>query len=259
MEVKPGVNMNLPEVKIEDLLESGVHFGHNVRRWNPKMKEYIYGVRNNIHIFDLRITLELLNTALTKIHETVSKSGKVLFVGTKKQCSDVVKDLAMFNNNFYVNKRWLGGTLTNWNTISNSIKRLEEIEIFLKDNESSKNLSKKELLDISREKQKLDLNIGGIRNLNGKPDLLIVFDVVKDKIAVREANKLNIPVVAIVDSNADPDNIEYVIPGNDDALRSINLYKNYFSETIQDAINFQNTEINKEIDNIEEIKKKDQK
>ena len=232
--------MNLPEVKIEDLLESGVHFGHNVRRWNPKMKEYIYGVRNNIHIFDLRITLELLNSALVKIHETVSKSGKILFVGTKKQCSDVVKEIAMLNNNFYVNKRWLGGTLTNWKTISNSIKRLDEIELFLKDNESSKNLSKKELLDISREKQKLDLNIGGIRTLNGKPDLLVVFDVIKDKIAVREATKLNIPVVAIVDSNADPENIDYIIPGNDDALRAINLYKNYFTKTIEDAVNFQN-------------------
>ncbi len=238
--------MNLPEVKIEDLLESGVHFGHNVRRWNPKMKEYIYGVRNNIHIFDLRITLELLNTALTKIHETVSKSGKILFVGTKKQCSEVVKDLAMLNNNFYVNKRWLGGTLTNWKTISNSIKRLEEIESFLQDNESSKNLSKKELLDISREKQKLDLNIGGIRKMNGKPDLLVIFDVIKDKIAVREAHKLNIPIIAIVDSNADPENIDYIIPGNDDALRSINLYKNYFSETIDDAKIMQNVSNDKD-------------
>ncbi len=240
--------MNLPEVKIEDLLESGVHFGHNVRRWNPKMKEYIYGVRNNIHIFDLRITLELLNIALTKIHETVSKSGKILFVGTKKQCSDVVKELAILNNNYYVNKRWLGGTLTNWKTISNSISRLDEIELFLKDNELSKNLSKKELLDISREKQKLELNIGGIRTLSGKPDLLVIFDIIKDKIAVREANKLNIPVVAIVDSNADPENIDYVIPGNDDALRSISLYKNYFFETIQDAINFQKNSNEKEDD-----------
>ena len=250
--------MNLPEVKIEDLLESGVHFGHNVRRWNPKMKEYIYGVRNNIHIFDLRITLELLNTALTKIHETVSKSGKILFVGTKKQCSDVVKELAMLNNNFYVNKRWLGGTLTNWKTISNSIKRLEEIELFLKDNDLSKNLSKKELLDISREKQKLELNIGGIRTLNGKPDLLVVFDVIKDKIAVKEAQKLNIPVVAIVDTNADPDNIDYIIPGNDDALRSINLYKNYFLETIQDAANFQDL-IETKDESLEEDLKKDAK
>ena len=247
--------MNLPEVKIEDLLESGVHFGHNVRRWNPKMKEYIYGVRNNIHIFDLRITLELLNVALTKIHETVSKSGKILFVGTKKQCSDVVKELAMLNNNFYVNKRWLGGTLTNWKTISNSIKRLDEIELFLKDNDLSKNLSKKELLDISREKQKLELNIGGIRTLNGKPDLLVVFDVIKDKIAVKEATKLNIPVVAIVDTNADPENIDYIIPGNDDALRSINLYKNYFSETIQDAASFKDSIETKEESVEEDIKK----
>ena len=252
--------MNLPEVKIEDLLEAGVHFGHNVRRWNPKMKEYIYGVRNNIHIFDLRITLELLNSALVKIHETVSKSGKILFVGTKKQCSDVVKELAMLNNNYYVNKRWLGGTLTNWKTISNSIKRLEEIELFLKDNEQSKNLSKKELLDISREKQKLDLNIGGIRNLNGKPDLLVVFDVIKDKIAVREAVKLNIPVIAITDTNADPENIDYLIPGNDDALRSINLYKNYFSETIQDAINFQNLNDQKIVDESDKnLSKEDEK
>ena len=251
--------MNLPEVKLEDLLESGVHFGHNVRRWNPKMKEYIYGVRNNIHIFDLRITVELLNTALTKIHETVSKSGKILFVGTKKQCSEVVRDLALLNNNFYVNKRWLGGTLTNWKTISNSIKRLEEIETFLKDNDLSKSLSKKELLDISREKQKLDLNIGGIRSLNGKPDLLVVFDVIKDKIAVREATKLNIPVVAIVDSNADPENIDYIIPGNDDALRSINLYKNYFLETIQDATNFQKDVLDKDIEDTNEINEKDDK
>ena len=250
--------MNLPEVKIEDLLESGVHFGHNVRRWNPKMKEYIYGVRNNIHIFDLRITLELLNVALTKIHETVSKSGKILFVGTKKQCSDTVKELALLNNNFYVNKRWLGGTLTNWKTISNSIKRLDEIELFLKDNDLSKNLSKKELLDISREKQKLDLNIGGIRTLNGKPDLLVVFDVIKDKIAVKEATKLNIPVVAIVDTNADPENIDYIIPGNDDALRSINLYKNYFMNTIQDATSFQDASSGKD-DSIEEVVNKDAK
>ena len=230
--------MNLPEIKIEDLLESGVHFGHNVRRWNPKMKEYIYGVRNNIHIFDLRITVELINVALTKIHETISKSGKILFVGTKKQCEETVRELASIQENYYVSKRWLGGTLTNWKTISNSIKRLEEIESFLNDDKTSKSLSKKELLDISREKQKLDLNIGGIRNLNGKPDLLVIFDVLKDKIAVREANKLNIPVVGIVDSNADPDLIDYVIPGNDDALRSINLYKKYFLETINDASTF---------------------
>ena len=235
--------MKLPEIKIEDLLESGVHFGHNVRRWNPKMKDYIYGVRNNIHIFDLRITVELLNNALTKLHQTASKSGKILFVGTKKQCEETVKDLAGINQNFYVSKRWLGGTLTNWKTISNSINRLDEVESFLNNEETSKNLSKKELLDISREKQKLDLNIGGIRNLNGKPDLLVVFDVLKDKIAVREANKLNIPIIGIVDSNADPDLVDYIIPGNDDALRSINLYKKYFEETIADAVEYQDKKV----------------
>ena len=169
----------------------------------------------------------------------INKSGKVLFVGTKKQCEETVKELANINNNFFVNKRWLGGTLTNWKTISNSIKRLEEIESFINDTNSSKNLSKKELLDISREKEKLDLNIGGIRTLNGKPDLMVIFDVLKDRIAVLEAKKLNIPVVGIVDSNADPDLIDYIIPGNDDALRSINLYKKYFSETIEDAMQYQ--------------------
>ena len=228
--------MNLPEIKLDELLESGVHFGHNVRRWNPKMEQYIYGVRNNIHIFDLRITVDLLNSALTKIHNTISKSGKVLFVGTKKQCGETVKEIASINNNFYVNKRWLGGTLTNWKTISNSIKRLDEVETFLNNDNLSNNLSKKELLDISREKQKLELNIGGIRKLNGKPDLVVIFDVLKDRIAVLEAKKLNIPVVGIVDTNADPELIDYVIPGNDDALRSINLYKRYFIETIQDAM-----------------------
>ena len=151
------------------------------------------------------------------------------------------------------------GTLTNWKTISNSIKRLEEIELFLKDNESSKNLSKKELLDISREKQKLDLNIGGIKALNGKPDLLVIFDVIKDKIAVKEANKLNIPVIAIVDSNADPENIDYIIPGNDDAIRSINLYKNYFSETIKDAKEFHDNQNVKEDGITEESSEKEKK
>ncbi len=230
--------MNLPEIKIEDLLESGVHFGHNVRRWNPKMKEYIFGVRNNIHIFDLRITLEAIEVALNKLSETVKKSGKVLFVGTKKQCSDVVKELALLNNNFYVNKRWLGGTLTNWQTISNSIKRLDELDSLVNDQGATKNLSKKELLDISREKEKLELNIGGIRKLKGKPDLIVIFDIIKDKLAVLEAKKLNIPIIGIVDTNADPELIDYVIPGNDDAIRSINLYKKYFQETIEDAIQY---------------------
>jgi len=238
--------MNLPEVKIEDLLEAGVHFGHNVRRWNPKMENYIFGVRNNIHIFDLRITLEALNNSLVKIHETVSKSGKILFVGTKKQCSESVKELAETTNNFFVNKRWLGGTLTNWKTISNSINRLNELEDTISDPAFINSVSKKELLERSREKDKLHLNLGGIKNLNGKPDLIVIMDVVKDKLAVLEARKLNIPIVGIVDTNADPELIDYVIPGNDDAIRSINLYKKYFLETMNDARQFSKDQIDAE-------------
>jgi len=227
--------MNLPEVTIEQLLEAGVHFGHNVRRWNPKMEQYIFGVRNNIHVFDLRTTLPLINSALVKLHEVASKSGKILFVGTKKQCSLVIKEIALENEQFYVNKRWLGGTLTNWKTISKSINRLDELELILSENNSTQNLSKKELLDLSREKDKLLNNIGGIRNLGGRPDLLVIFDIVKDKLAVLEAKKLNIPIIAISDSNSNPEPIDYVIPGNDDAIRSIKLYANYFRETLLDA------------------------
>ena len=227
--------MNLPEVKVEDLLEAGVHFGHNVRRWNPKMENYIFGVRNNIHIFDLRITIESLNASLVKLHEVVTKSGKVLFVGTKKQCSETVKELADTSNNFFVNKRWLGGTLTNWKTISNSINRLNELENTINNPEFINSVSKKELLERTREKDKLQLNLGGIKDLNGKPDLIVIFDVLKDKLAVLEAKKLDIPIIGIVDTNADPELIDYVIPGNDDAIRSINLYKKYFLETINDA------------------------
>ena len=235
--------MNLPEVKIEDLLEAGVHFGHNVRRWNPKMDDYIFGVRNNIHIFDLRITLEALNSSLVKINETVSKSGKILFVGTKKQCAESVKELAESSNNFFVNKRWLGGTLTNWKTISNSINRLNELENTINDPAFTNSVSKKELLERSREKDKLHLNLGGIKDLNGKPDLIVIMDVIKDKLAVLEAKKLNIPIVGIVDTNADPEMIDYVIPGNDDAIRSINLYKKYFLETMNDARQFSENQI----------------
>jgi len=227
--------MNLPEVTIDKLLEAGVHFGHNVRRWNPKMEEYIFGVRNNIHIFDLRITLTLINSALVRLHEVASKSGKVLFVGTKNQCSTIVKEIALENNQFYINKRWLGGTLTNWKTISKSINRLDELELILSNESSIQKISKKELLDLSREKDKLISNIGGIRNLDGKPDLLVIFDIVKDKLAVLEAKKLNIPIIAIADSNSNPDPIECVIPGNDDAIRSINLYADYFRKTLADA------------------------
>ena len=216
----------IPDIKTAVTYEYSSNFIHP----KPMGKQDIFQL--------LPLSLWGVLTPTEEINETTSKSGKILFVGTKKQCEETVKELASINNNFFVNKRWLGGTLTNWNTISNSIKRLDEIESFLNDESASNNLSKKELLDISREKQKLELNIGGIRKLNGKPDLLVILDVLKDRIAVLEAKKLNIPVVGIVDSNADPDLIDYVIPGNDDALRSINLYKKYLIETIKDASNF---------------------
>ena len=227
--------MNLPKVTIEQLLEAGVHFGHNVRRWNPKMEQYIFGVRNKIHIIDLRITLPLINVALSKLHEIICKSGKVLIVGTKKQCSSIIKDISLASEQYFVNKRWLGGTLTNWKTISKSIHKLEELEIMLDDNNSKNNLSKKELLNFSREKDKLLSNLGGILTLGGKPDILLVFDVVKDKLAVLEANKLQIPVIGIVDTNANPDLIDFPIPGNDDAIKSINLYSELFKATMLDA------------------------
>ncbi len=246
--------MDLPKISIEQLLEAGVHFGHNISRWNPKMEQYIFGVRNNIHIIDLRVTLPLINTALVKLHEVVSKSGKVLIVGTKKQSSIIVEDIAKETNQYFVNKRWLGGTLTNWKTISNSIKKLDELEILLKDENANSKLSKKELLNLSREKDKLLSNIGGIRNLGGKPNILIVFDVVKDKLSVLEANKLGVPVIAILDTNADPELINFPIPGNDDAIRSINLYAELFRLTILDAKKNQDAEnknndvaINKEL------------
>ena len=240
--------MNLPEVKIEDLLEAGVHFGHNVRRWNPKMERYIFGVRNNIHIFDLRITQEAINNSLLKVHEVIGKSGKVLFVGTKKQCVETVRELAESSNNFYVNKRWLGGTLTNWKTISNSINRLNDLESTINDPQFINSVSKKELLERTREKDKLQLNLGGIKDLNGNPDLIVIFDVIKDKLALLEAKKLNIPVVGVADSNADPELIDYIIPGNDDAIRSINLYKKYFLETILDAQKFISKDDTVEVD-----------
>jgi len=214
--------MNLPEVKIEDLLEAGVHFGHNVRRWNPKMEDYIFGVRNNIHIFDLRITLDALNNSLVKIHETVAKSGKILFVGTKKQCAESVKELAEATNNFFVNKRWLGGTLTNWKTIRGSIRRLQDIEEMISSGRIEK-LIKKEAVEIQKEYTKLEASVGGIKDMKGLPDAIFVIDVKYEKIAVLEAKKMGIPVIALVDTNSDPDGIDMVIPGNDDAIRSIRL------------------------------------
>ena len=244
--------MKLPEITIEELLDAGVHFGHNVKRWNPKMEQYIFGVRNKIHIFDLRTTLPLINVALTRLYDVVSRSGKVLFVGTKKQCSSVVKEIALEGGQYYINKRWLGGTLTNWKTISNSIERLDTLELTLNDESKSQNLSKKELLDLSREKDRLISNIGGIRNLEGKPDLLVIFDIVKDKLAVLEAKKLGIPIIAIADTNSNPEPIDFIIPGNDDAIRSINLYAQSFRSVLKEAKQVP-VDINKEKNDQENI------
>ena len=191
-----------------------------------------------------------------QISKVASKSGKILFVGTKKQCSSIVEEIALESKQFYINKRWLGGTLTNWKTISKSINRLDNLESLLNENSTNQSLSKKELLDLSREKEKLLSNIGGIRNLGGKPDLLVVFDIVKDKLAVLEANKLGIPIIAIADSNSNPEPIDFVIPGNDDAIRSINLYSNYFKSVLEDAIDI-TEDLNK--DNKVKNKKTDEK
>ena len=222
--------MKLPEISIQQLLEAGVHFGHHKRRWNPKMEQYIFGSRNNIHIIDLRLTLPLLYRALEALYNTSNKSGKILFVGTKKQSSSFVEKLAENTNQFFITKRWYGGTLTNWKTISNSIKRLDNIESKIVKDE--KKIGKKEMLNLRREKEKLNNAIGGIKTMQSIPNLIIVFDTVKDKIAVKEAAKLKIPVMGIVDTNSDPDLIDYPIPGNDDAIRSIELYSNLFEETI---------------------------
>ena len=239
--------MNLPIITIEQLLEAGIHFGHNTKRWNPKMEQYIFGIRNKIHIIDLRITLPLIHNALTKLFDVVSKSGKVLIVGTKKQSSTIVENIAKETQQFYVNKRWLGGTLTNWKTISNSIKKLDDIELILSDKNTNTNFSKKELLNMSREKDKLELNLGGIKNLGGVPDIIVVFDAVKDKLSILEANKLNIPVIAVLDTNANPDLVDFPIPGNDDAMRSINFYAELFKTTIIEAK--KNIDISKEKNN----------
>ena len=223
--------MNLPEVKIEDLLEAGVHFGHNVRRWNPKMDSYIFGVRNNIHIFDLRITLESLNSCLVKLHETVSKSGKILFVGTKNAAQSIIEEEAKRCDMPYVNRRWLGGLLTNFKTVRGSIKRLKEIEAMQTDG-SFDHINKKEQLMYTRELEKLEANLSGIKDMKGIPDALFIIDVGYENIAVKEAIKLSIPVVGIVDSNNNPKNIDYVIPGNDDAIRSISLYTKGMADAI---------------------------
>jgi small subunit ribosomal protein S2 len=225
--------MAMPEFTMRQLLEAGVHFGHHTRRWNPKMRQYIFGVRNGVHIIDLQQTVPQLSTALKAIRDIVAHGGRVLFVGTKHQAQEKVKDAAKRCGQHYVNSRWLGGMLTNWKTVSASIARLREVdEILLKPH----GRKKKEILMLTRERDKLEQSIGGIKEMGGLPDALFVIDTIKEKISIAEANRLGIPVFAIVDTNSDPAGISFPIPGNDDALRAIELYCDLFADAILDGL-----------------------
>ena len=225
--------MIIPNITIEQLLEAGVHLGHKTLRWNPKMKKYIFGRRDTIHIIDLTQTVELIKKALEKVYETISNNGKILFVSTKKQASENIASLAKDTNQYYVNHRWLGGMLTNWDTISNSIKKLEDLNKNL--TSENRGFTKKELLKMGTQRDKLQRSLGGIKDMKKTPDLIFVIDTNYESLAIKEAIKLNIPIIAILDTNSDPENIDYPIPGNDDARRSIELYCNLIKETITNA------------------------
>jgi small subunit ribosomal protein S2 len=231
---RKGKIMTMPSFTIRQLLESGVHFGHHTRRWNPKMSPYIFGVRNNIHIINLEETVPLLSQALSAIREVAASGGRILFVGTKKSCSEIISETAKSCGQYYVNHRWLGGMMTNFSTVSNSIKRLKELDEKL-ESEDINALSKKEVLKMTRDRDKLNNSLGGIKEMGGLPDMLFVIDTIKDSIAISEAKTLNIPVVAVLDTNSNPDDIDYPIPGNDDARRAIDLYCNLIKETINNA------------------------
>ncbi len=226
--------MALPDFTMRQLLEAGVHFGHQTHRWNPKMGDFIFGDRNGIHIIDLTQTVPMLHQALVEVRNVVASGGRVLFVGTKRQAAAPIKDAAERSAQYYMNHRWLGGTLTNWKTVSNSIKRLKELEERLGGDVTG--LTKKERLNLTREREKLDISLGGIKDMGGLPDLVFVIDTNKEAIAIKEANKLGIPVIAVVDSNCDPDGVNFPIPGNDDATRAISLYCDLIARSVLDGI-----------------------
>jgi small subunit ribosomal protein S2 len=226
--------MALPEFSMRQLLEAGAHFGHQTHRWNPKMDRYIFGEKSNIHIIDLSQTVPLLHQALLKVREVAASGGRVLFVGTKRAASDQIKASAQRCAQYFVNSRWLGGTLTNWQTVSKSIARLRELEQITQG--GSIGLTKKEVLNLTREKDKLDRSLGGIAAMGGIPNLMFVIDTNKEQIAIKEAKKLGIPVVAIIDSNCDPDEVTYPIPGNDDAARAIQLYCDLIADAVLDGL-----------------------
>ena len=225
--------MKLPSVTIKNLLEAGVHLGHKTFRWNPQMSKYIFGSKNSIHIIDLVQTLEMINTALLEIHKCITSGGKILFVSTKKQATDSIASLAKDTSQFYVNHRWLGGMLTNWKTISNSIKRYKKLSIDLK--KENTGFTKKEILKMGLQRDKLERSLGGIADMIKIPDMIFIIDTNIEELAVKEALKLSIPIVAIVDTNSNPVGINYPIPGNDDARRAINLYCELIKQTILDA------------------------
>jgi small subunit ribosomal protein S2 len=227
--------MKIPNITIQQLLEAGVHLGHKTLRWNPKMKKYIFGKRDSIHIIDLTQTLELTKIALQQVYNTISNNGKILFVSTKKQASEAIAEVAKETDQYFVNYRWLGGMLTNWGTISNSIKKLKKLEIDL--NAENRGFTKKELLKMSVQKDKLQRSLGGIAEMKKIPDLVFVIDTNYESLAIAESAKLGIPIIAILDSNSNPDNIDFPIPGNDDARRAIDLYCNLIKETIKNAKN----------------------
>ena len=236
--------MNVPKVDIKQLLEAGVHLGHKTLRWNPKMKKYIFGEKNSIHIIDLTQTVEFLKNALMQTHKIISEGGKILIVSTKKQAAEQISELAKETGQYYVNYRWLGGMLTNWNTIQNSIKRLKKLE----DQLSKENLgfTKKEILKFGKEREKLNRSLGGIVEMKKTPDLIFIIDTNIESLAVAEAKKLGIPIIAVLDTNSDPTGIDFPIPGNDDARRSINLYCELLKNTIKDAEKFIKTPKDKE-------------
>ena len=225
--------MKIPNVTIQQLLEAGVHLGHKTLRWNPKMKKYIFGKRDSIHIIDLTQTLELIKIALEKVFNVIENNGKILFVSTKKQASEAIAEVAKETDQYFVNYRWLGGMLTNWGTISNSIKKLKKLETDLVS--ENRGFTKKELLKMSVKKDKLQRSLGGISEMKKIPDLVFIIDTNYESLAIQESVKLGIPIVAILDSNSNPDGIDFPIPGNDDARRSIDLYCNLIKETITDA------------------------
>ena len=228
--------MKVPEVNIKQLLEAGVHLGHKTLRWNPKMKNFIFGEKNSIHIIDLTQTVNFIKTALVEVHKCISSGGKILIVSTKKQASEQVSELAKDTSQYYVNYRWLGGMLTNWNTIQNSIKRLKNLDDQLsKDNMG---FTKKEIIKFGKERDKLQRSLGGISEMKKLPNLIFIIDTNIESLAVNEAKKLSIPIIAVLDTNSDPTGIDFPIPGNDDARRSINLYCDLLKNTIKDAEKF---------------------